>query len=681
MTVRHHPLRPGARRTHRRALARAWAARLRLVQDRPRRRPLPAGPPGLARDQAASVRAALDTTRPGSPHRRRRRRLRQCRLRRRRRSAEIYMIAVDPRATQGVASAAHRARARRNASPRSPSRSSPPVATPATPRPGRPTRRPGSPAAPRSGTPSASTEPREVLVCASNWSPVRANAQLASCATGFRDGSLVGWSGKGFLGMRQPLGRPDGGTRFPFWSLPARVKIPVLAVELLVVGVLAASIAACLAYGIEPAGPWAWLALALVVAGVASTEASLGVERKRRQSDDHPHLDLSSVWTFAGAVLLLVRWPPSCDGDLPAHLAPGLATQRGAAPPGAVYSTADDPARRAGRGGGHRPGGTRPAVRAGPGVLAVVAAMVVYMLVNLALVVLVIVVIGPDRRPTAVRRCDLGTVDDIALEFATLSPGRALAAVPRVQPVARPARAAAADGAAPRRPRPPARAAREHRRQDGPAQRGRLARRRPSARPAPRASPGRRLAGPHPRPRPLQVRQRHLRAPRGRRGAGRGRRALRAEVREGDLVGRFGGEEFVVLLRDLELTSAGRRQMAAAAERIRARVAGSRRGGGGAGDGGGRGAHRLDRGRHDPARRAGPRRAPRDRRCGDVRGQAGGPTWCAWVCRWAPHRSCAGRPRRPVQASGSVLAGPAERAAAASASAPRRPSRASRTAR
>ena len=48
---------------------------------------------------------------------------------------------------------------------------------------------------------------------------------------------------------------------------------------------------------------------------------------------------------------------------------------------------------------------------------------------------------------------------------------------------------------------------------------------------------------------------------------------LRAEVREGDVVGRFGGEEFVVLLRDLDLTSAGRRQMATIAERIRARVA------------------------------------------------------------------------------------------------------------
>ena len=48
--------------------------------------------------------------------------------------------------------------------------------------------------------------------------------------------------------------------------------------------------------------------------------------------------------------------------------------------------------------------------------------------------------------------------------------------------------------------------------------------------------------------------------------------ALRTEVRENDEVGRFGGEEFVVLVRDLELTGAGRRQLAAVAERIRARI-------------------------------------------------------------------------------------------------------------
>jgi diguanylate cyclase (GGDEF)-like protein len=47
---------------------------------------------------------------------------------------------------------------------------------------------------------------------------------------------------------------------------------------------------------------------------------------------------------------------------------------------------------------------------------------------------------------------------------------------------------------------------------------------------------------------------------------------LRAEVREGDVVGRFGGEEFTVLLRNLEPTSAGHRQMELIAERIRERI-------------------------------------------------------------------------------------------------------------
>ncbi|NMH96466.1 sensor domain-containing diguanylate cyclase [Pseudonocardia acidicola] len=48
--------------------------------------------------------------------------------------------------------------------------------------------------------------------------------------------------------------------------------------------------------------------------------------------------------------------------------------------------------------------------------------------------------------------------------------------------------------------------------------------------------------------------------------------ALRAEVRENDLVGRFGGEEFVVLLPDLPLERSGRSELHAVAERIRHRV-------------------------------------------------------------------------------------------------------------
>jgi diguanylate cyclase (GGDEF)-like protein len=46
--------------------------------------------------------------------------------------------------------------------------------------------------------------------------------------------------------------------------------------------------------------------------------------------------------------------------------------------------------------------------------------------------------------------------------------------------------------------------------------------------------------------------------------------AVRAEVRDGDIVGRFGGEEFVVLLPDLDGHEAGAEVVA---ERIRRRVA------------------------------------------------------------------------------------------------------------
>ncbi|ODU01567.1 MAG: hypothetical protein ABS81_20365 [Pseudonocardia sp. SCN 72-86] len=49
---------------------------------------------------------------------------------------------------------------------------------------------------------------------------------------------------------------------------------------------------------------------------------------------------------------------------------------------------------------------------------------------------------------------------------------------------------------------------------------------------------------------------------------------LRAEVRQDDLVARFGGEEFVVLLPDLPGTGVGRREVFAVADRVRRRVEG-----------------------------------------------------------------------------------------------------------
>ena len=133
----------------------------------------------------------------------------------------------------------------------------------------------------------------------------------------------------------------------------------------------------------------------LVVAGVASTEASLGVERMRRQSDDHPHLDLSSVWTFAAAVLLL--------GPLAALVAVAIylhiylrVWRRNRAPLHRVlFSTATILLAVLAAAAVTDRVGHDQLFRSVPGVLAVVAAMVVYMLVNLALVVLVIVCSGP----------------------------------------------------------------------------------------------------------------------------------------------------------------------------------------------------------------------------------------------------------------------------------------------
>ena len=233
--------------------------------------------------------------------------------------------------------------------------------------------------------------------------------------------------GKGFWGMRQPLGRSDGANRYPFWSLPARVKIPVLVVEAVVVGALAAGIGAAFMNGTRPAAEWVWLALALVVAGVASTEASLGVERKRRQSDDHPHLDLSSVWTFAGAVLLV--------GPLAALVAMAIylhiylrVWRRNKVPLHRVlFSTATILLAVQAAAAVTDRIGNDLLFHSVAGVLAVVAAMVVYMLVNLALVVLVIVVSGPSRRLATVRQA-IGPFDDVALEFATLAMGALVAA-------------------------------------------------------------------------------------------------------------------------------------------------------------------------------------------------------------------------------------------------------------
>ena len=93
--------------------------------------------------------------------------------------------------------------------------------------------------------------------------------------------------------------RPWRLTRWAVWALPARVVTSVLLVELTAFGLFLVD---------SSRGPFTQSAvistLVLGVLGVLHTEIAVGLERLRRQVADTPHGDLSSVWTFAAAVLV-----------------------------------------------------------------------------------------------------------------------------------------------------------------------------------------------------------------------------------------------------------------------------------------------------------------------------------------------------------------------------------------
>jgi diguanylate cyclase (GGDEF)-like protein len=88
-------------------------------------------------------------------------------------------------------------------------------------------------------------------------------------------------------------------TQWVIWALPVRVMTPVLLVELTTIGLLALDL---IRGGVVRGDLFA--AGMLCVLGVVHTEIAVGLERLRRQVADAPHGDLTSVWTFAGAVLL-----------------------------------------------------------------------------------------------------------------------------------------------------------------------------------------------------------------------------------------------------------------------------------------------------------------------------------------------------------------------------------------
>ncbi|MFC5993281.1 diguanylate cyclase [Pseudonocardia hispaniensis] len=352
--------------------------------------------------------------------------------------------------------------------------------------------------------------------------------------------------------------------RWPFGTLRPLAILLVVLVEATAIALLALSAA-----GTEEANGALGLTALLLALGIVHTEIATGIERIRRRSADTSYFDLSSVWTFAAAVLL----PPTSAAlvilGIYAHL--WWRVWRPAKVPlhRHLFTTATvllaaqaAHAAVAGSGGLHDESG------GAAGLGTIVLAVVVYALVNTVLVALAIVAsTGRVERATV-----LGHGDDNVLEVATLCLGALAAIVLTTRPVlvvlvlppllvlhrsvrirqleteaSTDAKTGLLNAAAWR-----ARAEQEvHRARRG---RGAFA--------------------------ILIADLDHFKTVNDSHGhlvgdevlaavAG----ALRAEVREEDLVGRFGGEEFVVLVPTMARDGNGRRELHAIAERIRRRIA------------------------------------------------------------------------------------------------------------
>ncbi|WP_344026179.1 GGDEF domain-containing protein [Pseudonocardia kongjuensis] len=107
------------------------------------------------------------------------------------------------------------------------------------------------------------------------------------------------------MSSHQAAPRHAARRRFPFRSwqlgaLPAAALVFVLAVDVLAAGLLVASaLRASL-----PTGDQLLLAALLTLVPVAHTELSLHSERIRRRVAHNHHVNMTSVWTFSGALLL-----------------------------------------------------------------------------------------------------------------------------------------------------------------------------------------------------------------------------------------------------------------------------------------------------------------------------------------------------------------------------------------